>query len=507
MTLIKGRDHAGDLKIDADAVVVGTGAGGSVIARELARAGLSVVALEEGGFHTPSDFNQREDEMLPLLFQEGGGRSTKDLAIRVLQGRGVGGSTVHNTNLCKRIPDQILEQWSHTHRVSNVAPDDLRPSFEQIERELSVGEMPKSIVSRNNDVLERGVARLGWKGGPLKHNRRGCQGSGFCELGCVYDAKENALKVMIPDAIKRGATVVSDARVTRVTHQSGRVNGIEGVLTTKEGHPKGELRIRANVVVLAASAVGSAYLALRSDLPNPHRVTGSGLRMHPGGIAAGIFDEEIAAHRGIPQSYECTELLSFDEGSEKRIWIVPAFAHPIGTAAIMPGFGPAHMASMRDYTKIAVLTAMLHDETSGFVLAEDRGPRLDYQMIEADRAALARGLVASAKLLFAAGAKRVVIPAMRPVHLTSEKELEQLDTSFVAPHSVPLSAVHPMGTMRMGDDPRTSAVSSQGEHHQMRGLFVCDGSLFPTSIGGPPQIGIYSFALHLSPHVIGRARA
>lgn len=506
MTIRKGRDHIGPLTLDADAVVVGTGAGGAVVARELARAGLSVVALEEGGYHTPADFNQREDEMLPLLFQEGGGRSTSDLAIRVLQGRGVGGSTVHNTNLCKRIPDQILEQWTHAYRVSNVAPADLRPRFEQIERELSVSDMPKSLVSRNNDVLERGVARLGWKGGPLKHNRRGCQGSGFCELGCVYDAKENALKIMIPDALSHGATVIADARATRVLHQAGRVNGVEGVLTSKDGRPKGEFRIRAKVVVLAASAVGSAYLALRSDLPNPHRITGSGLRMHPGGIVAGIFDEEIAAHRGIPQSYECTELLSFEEKSEKRTWIVPAFAHPIGTAAIMPGFGAAHMTRMRDYTNIAVLTAMLHDETSGFVVPEDRGPQLHYRMIEADRSALARGLVASAKLLFAAGAKRVVIPAIRPVELNSEKELNSLDTSFVAPHSVPLSAVHPMGTMRMGDDPKTSAVSSQGEHHQMRGLFVCDGSLFPTSIGGPPQIAIYSLALHLSPHVIERAR-
>ena len=507
MTIVRGREHAGDFTMDADAVVIGTGAGGSVVLRELARAGLRVVALEEGGYHTASDFSQKEDEMLPLLFQEGGGRSTQDLAIRVLQGRGVGGSTIHNTNLCKRTPDAILELWERRYGVSGMSSRALAPSFDQIERELSVSPMPRHLVSRNNEVLERGVKALGWQGGVLQHNRRGCQGSGFCELGCVYDAKENALKVMVPAAVSAGAQVVSDAEVTKILHHDGRVTGVIGRLKGADGKARGEIRIRARVVVLAASAVGSAYLALRSDLPNPHRITGSGLRMHPGAVAAGIFDEEIAAHRGIPQSYECTEHLSFEEGSDKRTWIVPAFAHPIGTASIMPGFGASHMKSMRDYTRIAVLTAMLHDESSGSVIATDRGPRLAYKMNEADRKALAKGLVACARLLFAAGAKRVVLPAVRPVNLSSEKELDGLDTSFVAPHSVPLSAVHPMGTMRIGDDPKHSVVSSTGEHHQMRGLFVTDGSLFPTSIGGPPQISIYAFALHLSPHVIARARA
>ena len=98
-------------------------------------------------------------------------------------------------------------------------------------------------------------------------------------------------------------------------------------------------------------------------------------------------------------------------------------------------------------------------------------------------------------------------PAIPPVTLRSARDLDRLDTSFVRPHGVPLSSVHPMGGMRMGDDPRRSTVSSTGEHHQLKGLFVADGSLFPTSLGGPPQISIYSFALHLAPHMVERARS
>jgi choline dehydrogenase-like flavoprotein len=166
------------------------------------------------------------------------------------------------------------------------------------------------------------------------------------------------------------------------------------------------------------------------------------------------------------------------------------------------------MAAMRTYPNIAVLTAMVHDETSGEVSVGDDGrPVLTYAMTEPDRAQLARGLVACARLLLAAGARQVTIPAVPPLRVTSARELDALDPSVLRPHSVPLTAVHPMGTMRMGEDVKRSVVRSTGEHHQLRGLFVLDGSLFPTSIGVPPQIGIYAFALHLAPRVVERARA
>jgi choline dehydrogenase-like flavoprotein len=160
------------------------------------------------------------------------------------------------------------------------------------------------------------------------------------------------------------------------------------------------------------------------------------------------------------------------------------------------------MAAMRSYRNLAVLTAMLHDETSGEVSVDEDRPVLRYKMIESDRLQLARGLVASARILLAAGAREVTIPAVPPVRVTSPRELDALDLAFVRPHAVPLAAVHPMGTMRMGDDPRTSVVDARGEHHHLKGLFVADGSLFRSSIGGPPQISIYALALHLAPHLV-----
>ncbi len=446
--------------------------------------------------------------MLPRLFQDAGGRATADMAIRVLQGRGVGGSTVHNTNLCKRTPEEILHLWARKFGIEGASPAELRPAFEAIEGDLSVSEIPPDMRNANNDVLRAGCEALGWRGGPLKHNRIGCQQSGFCELGCAYDAKQNALKVVLPQAIQAGARVYSDVEAVRLVHDGSHVRGVHAVARDESGRIRASVEIWAKVVVLAASAIGSAALARRSGLPDPYNQLGRGLRMHPGGAVAGRFDREIAGWRGIPQSYECTEHLSHEEGSDSRVWIVPAFAHPVGAAATLPGFGASHMAAIRAYPRLAVLSAMVHDETSGEVDVDGDGrPVIRYAMTERDRGQLAKGLLACARLLLAAGAVEVTIPAIPAVRITQASQLPSVDTSVLRPHSVPLTAVHPMGTMRMGEDPHASVVNSTGEHHQVRGLFVSDGSLFPTSIGAPPQISIYAFALHLAPNVIERARA
>ncbi|HEX4445724.1 MAG TPA: GMC family oxidoreductase [Polyangiaceae bacterium] len=505
---ILGRDLTQDVVLQVDAVVIGTGAGGSIALRELARAGLDAIALEEGAYQTSRDFDQREDRMLPRLFQDAGGRATADMAIRVLQGRGVGGSTIHNTNLCKRTPDEILDLWARKYGVVGASAADMQPAFEAIERDLSVSEIPAPMRNANNEILRAGCEALGWRGGPLNHNRVGCQQSGFCELGCAYDAKQNALKIVLPQAIAAGARVYADVEAVRLVHDGTRVTGVHAVARDADGRVVASVDVWARVVVLAASAVGSAALARRSGIPDPNGQLGRGLRIHPGGAVAGRFDRVIAGWRGIPQSYECTEHLSHEEGSDSRVWIVPAFAHPVGAAATLPGFGAPHMAALRAYPRLAVLTAMVHDETSGEVDVDGDGrPILRYSMTDRDRGQLAKGLVACARLLLAAGAVEVTIPAIPALRVTRASELDSVDTTTLRPHSVPLTAVHPMGTLRMGEDPRRSVVGSTGEHHHLRGLFVSDGSLFPTSIGGPPQISIYAFALHLAPHMVERARS
>lgn len=497
MTFSRGRELTSPAHYDVDAVIVGSGAGGSMAAREISRAGRTVLVLEEGGDHLPADFDQREEHMIPKLFAELGGRRTDDLAVTVLSGRGVGGSTTHNTNLVKRTDPAILDRWREEHGLAGLDANAMGIYFDEVESLLGVGVIPEGRISEHNQRFRRGVEALGYRGGVLSHNRDGrCVGSGFCELGCAYDGKMNARRILLPEAVERGATVLSDARVTRIVHDGTTASGVSGVLLDEHGRTRGTFDVTARAVCLAGSAIGSPALALASRVPDPHGQLGAHLHLHPGAAIAGIFEDRIEAWRGIPQSYECTHFLDLGPDARSRVWIVPSFAHPVGTAANTPGFGPDLMRSMRDYPRMAVLAAMVHDETEGNVYVSGDRARIAYRPSRPDREQLALGAREAARILFAAGAHEVRIPARPPITLTSVEAIDGVITSDrFLPHDAVLTAVHPMGSLRMGADPATSACDGLGRMHALRGLFVMDGSLFPTSIGTPPQLSIYAFAM------------
>ena len=288
--------------------------------------------------------------MLPLLFQERGARMTADFAIRVLMGRGVGGSTIHNTNLCKRTPPQILDLWARKYGVVGCSEAELLPDLRR-DRARSVGHRDRrSLCATGTTRFSRAAMKaLGFHGGPLKHNRVGCRESGFCELGCAYDAKQNVTKVLLPDAFSRSRAGGGHERRSRDQASStaaARCRASPASPTDAAGKPVAQVALRAKVVVLAASAVGSAALALASGVPDPqwaHRTRAFGCTPAPRWRGSSI--ERIDGVYGIPQSYECTEFLDFGEESDRRVWITTAFAHPIGAAASMPGFGAPHMAS------------------------------------------------------------------------------------------------------------------------------------------------------------------
>jgi choline dehydrogenase-like flavoprotein len=426
-----------------------------------------------------------------------------DRAVKIHQGRGVGGSTLHNLNLCKRIPISIRERWAEERKLSKLPARAWDALYDEVEALLSVSEVPRERYNRHNRLLEEGCRALGWRGGGLRHNREGCIGSGFCEIGCAYDGKNNAAKVLLPRAVAAGADVLSCCQAVRVRHAGGEVQGVEArAIDPRTQRELGAVSIDAPRVCLAGSATGTPALLLRSGVPDPGGETGNHLHIHPALVAAGDFDEPVRAWEGIPQTYECTELLQLDREGGHRVWIVPAFAHPVGTAALVPGHGPAHREVMKRYANLAVLTAMIHDQTSGRVRPDgDLRLSIDYWPDEGDRRELVLGLVACARLLFAAGARRVFVPGHPPRAYERGDSLGDLETMALTRGSMDVTAVHPMGSVPMGEIP-SAAVDSEGRHRHLRGLWIADGSLFPSSIGVPPQLSIYALGLH-----VGRAIA
>lgn len=498
----------GPLQIHADLCVIGSGAGGAMAAMVAAEAGLNVVVLEAGGFFSADDMTQREEAMLPQLYWDACGRTTADRNIRIHQGKGVGGSTLHNLNLCKRISKELLLDWQRKFGLKHLPPEKWAALYSEVEKLLEVTEVSREHWNTHNSLLEKGVQNLGWRGGALSHNRSGCIGSGFCEIGCAFDAKNNAAKVLIPRAIAANAQVLIHCQAIRVTHENGRVVGVSAVAIDAKSHePLHEIAIVAPRICLAASATATPALLHRSGLARIEGAVGDSLRIHPAVVAAGDFAHPVRAWQGIPQTYECTEMLDFADSPpktaahSKRIWIVPAFGHPMGTATMMPGMGTAHRELMLRYEHLAVLTAMLHDTTAGRVRPDgDQAISIDYVPNKDDRRDLRLGLKASAQLLFAAGARRVIIPLLKPLVLRAMAEVSLIDELKLLPGEIGITAVHPMGSVPMGDDPQRFAVDSRGQFAGVHGLWIADGSLFPTSIGVPPQLSIYAMGLH-----VGRA--
>ncbi len=491
------RQLTANRELQADVCIVGSGAGGSAAAYALARAGRSVIVLERGSFMTPKDFDQREENMFPKLFYDAGGRTTRNRAIRVLHGHGVGGSTLHNINLCKRIPDPVFNSW----QLPRFNADALRPHYAQVEKLLGVSRIGPERLNENNRRFKAGVEKLGYRGGFLDHNRKDCVGSGFCELGCAFDAKLNALRVLIPEAVRNGATVLADTRALHFETTGRRISRlVTQTLNPETGAQLSTHGITAKTFICAGGAVETPLLLQRSGVANPYNLIGSRLHLHPGVAALGEFEQPVRSWQGIPQSYECTEFLSFAPAAraedEKRIWMIAGSAHPAGAASMLPGFGDEHATWMEKLPHLGCISAMVHDSTRGTVARKGEfGADLNYVLNSADRAQLATGLREAARILLAAGAREAVIPFVTPLRVRNMGELDRAKIE-VNDLDIDLVAVHPMSTVWIGRSPKDSCLDETGRYWQLDNLLVGDMSAYPSSIGVPPQLSAYAMGLY-----------
>jgi choline dehydrogenase-like flavoprotein len=496
-----------DLALRAEVCVIGSGAGGAVAAAELAVGGRDVVVLEAGPHWTSRDFTQREDEMLPRLFEEAGMRQTADGAVTVLQGRCIGGSTVHNLCYCFRTPDPILALWRDEHALPELTPAALEASFARVEAGLRVQPIREDEVNALNRIVRRGTQALGWSGLLSKHNREACVQAGYCILGCSYDAKQSMLVTYVPRADAAGARIWADAQVEGIEASGGRVRRVHARAVDPRGRPGARLTVEAPVVVLAAGAVATPDLLLRSRIANRSGRVGRGLHLHPSVMVAGIFDEPIHAYRGIPQSWYVDEFIDLERDPHRGYVLMPITGFPALTGTQMPGFGREHFRWMRQFAHTAGLLVLLHDQSEGSVAPGSSlgRPRLRYALTPDDERQLAEGLVHCCELLLAAGAREVVVPYFdAPLVVRPGDDLGAVARRGAAAGTIPIASTHPQSTVRMGGDPRRAVVNAWGECHELAGLFVADMSVFPTSLGAPPQITTAALADRAAHHVLER---
>ena len=483
----------------ADVCVIGSGAGGAVVAKELAEAGLSVIILEAGETHDPTTFGNYEPEMLRRLFWDSGLRRTRDGAIVISQGKGVGGSTVHNLCYAVRPPQVLLDGWG--------VPD-LSSNFDRVEQTLGVTQIQETDVNRLNTVIRRGCEVMKWRGVVQRHNRGACPTCGSqCLFGCplsksIQDdpkrmGKQSMAVTYIPLALAAGARLYSDCTAEKIHVEKGSTSGVSAQL------PSGKLHVQSKVVVLAAGAVNSPQLWLKSRLPNLKQRVGKNLRLHPAVFVGGIFNETINGHLGIPQSYYIDQFLNLERAHNSGYLLMPAFGSQMIVAASLPGFGEDHRELMERYGHIAALLVLLHDRTTGRVSINYKGaPNIAYQLRRSDKKVLVEGAVNAARLLFAAGATEILIPYTQHFPIKTDADLEIIRQRGIVPNDIMMASSHPQGTLRMGENPNRTVVNFSGESHAVKGLFVADASLFPTSVGVPPTLTIAALAEHIAHQII-----
>jgi choline dehydrogenase-like flavoprotein len=472
--------------LECDAVVVGSGAGGAVVAKELADRGYAVVIIEEGALYRRDAFRGS-----PLAAKRRFYRGKAAIAavgnavIPTFMGRLVGGSTAINTATCWRTPAWILERWCDELGTDALSSARLAPHFGRVERFLGVAPVPDRLLGGLARVVARGCDRLGWKHGPVERNAPDCDGQGVCDFGCPSGGRRGMDASYVPAALARSALLVTGTRAEQVLIERGRAVGVVGRVPGSDR----TLRVRAPAVVLSGGAVPSPLLLLRQGIGNRSGQVGRNLSLHPACSLTARFEEPVGSHVFVPQDYCCSEF------HRDGILLLGATAPLSMLPLMLPMLGRELTGAVERYDRHASLGVMVEDHTRGRVrLGRGGEPRLSYWLTPVDLARLHRGLEHAAELFFAAGALEVYPTLVRGIRFARDGGLGALRRLRLRPWDLVLISFHPLGTCRMGTDPRRSVVGLDHQSHDVPGLFVVDGSSLPGPPAVNPQLTIMAMA-------------
>ncbi len=503
----------GDQALSADAVVVGSGAGGGMIAAQLAAAGKDVIILEKGGYYNEADFNGSEALMTPQLYLRRGLLATKDLGMIVLAGSCLGGGTIVNWSTSLRTPPDVLAEWEREHGLSGVTAPAYQQGFAVAERRLGVN-TDDSEPNPNNAALQRGCEALGYEWRRIPRNASDCQQRcGACGYGCPYGRKQSTMLTFLQDAADGGARFIARCQVERVVIERGQVSGVEGWALDERDGQRRRVVVKAPVVVVAGGAVESPALLLRSGLRNPN--IGAHLRLHPVVAMAAYYEQPVEPWRGSLQTVLSDHFKHMQGGYGLRFEMAPA--HPGMLGMVTPWrSGAQHKQDMGRSQHAATFIALMRDTGEGRVTLDKQGdPTLTYFPNGADRRALTQAMGELAKIAAAGGATRVAALHSRELTLDaaggrpgaiSAAQLRafasEAERRGIAPNALPLFSAHQMGTCRLGADARTAVADPWGEVFGVKGLFIGDASGFPTASGVNPMLSIMALAYRVALRIV-----
>jgi choline dehydrogenase-like flavoprotein len=489
------------LQLKADAVVVGSGAGGAIAAYELSRAGKKVIVLEAGPYVPSEKFTEMLAVSMGTMYADHGGQSNTTGDITVLQGACVGGSTVVNAALCFRTPDYYLNLWGKQFGLRNLSPATLRPYFEKVERNLNIKTAGAAETSAGAELIAQGLKKMNLPLGHARRNVKDCMLTGACFSGCASDRKRSMLVTYLPWATQLGAVIHADTRVTRVLADERGAKGVEAeVVDPASGQLKAKVQVDAPIVVLAAGPVQTPILLQRSGLANSSGQVGKNFACHPTLSVTAVFDKPVDDFYGATHSLYMDRYTLPEAGG---YLLLNAVQDPVeASIQVEPGTGKPYVAYMSQYRNTIRLISLIHDKNSGEVKWENGAKSIRYDVDDEDFEAMKKGLKTTCKVLFASGARKLHVPSSQPLEITKAEDVDAMIGGLKNERArYRYTSFHPQGTCRMGADPKTTVVNPYGETHDVKRLYVADASLLPTSIGYNPSETVYALAHYISDRI------
>ncbi len=489
-----------ECELEADVVIVGTGAGGGALAALLAEQNLAVAILEEGRFHERQAFSGSPGGRMRKLWRQAGLTFTLgNVPVSIPQGKMVGGTTAINSGTCYRTPDAVLQDWQHRLGLpADLSPQAMARHFSAVEAELQVTPGDTRHLGGIADVVARGAEAMGHHHYPLDRNAPSCDGQGTCIVGCPTDAKRSTNVSYVPRALRAGAELFTGLPVTRVLRRGRRAVAVEARGCDRHG-VRHVLRVKARAVVLACGSLHTPKLLWDSGLDLPR--LGRNLSIHP---ALGMWVRTphiLGPWSAIPQSYAVEGVV------DERVRFEGFYLPPQLAGPLLPAEGAELTRWMDDAEHVGQFGFMVRDHNVGRVRRGLGGRTwVHYDLDKPTLKRLQLGAAALAELLLRGGGEEV-LAGLGPIHSVSTvDEARAIGTARLRPRHFRLTACHPLGTTALGTDPSRGVVDPEHKVFGTDNLYVVDGGCVPTSLGVNPQVTIMALA-HRAAESLGAALA
>ena len=503
MSHISHRARWNNLHLAADYVVVGSGAGGATIAAHLARGGAEVLLIEAGAWRDPEHYPESAFGGMRDLMDDFGSTMTRGRALwPIVQARTVGATTVVNSAIAVRTPDDVFDLWRTQSGIDGTGfRTELLRFQDELDTELKVGIAPASSRGRNNELAMQGAQALGIEGHWMRRYVDDCSGSGACMTGCREGKKQSLNLNFVPEVLERGGTVLSNASVQRIDLDGRRATGVRGRFHHPRTRQKGaRFTVRANkAVIVAASATHSPCLLERSGVRSP--ALGKYFRAHPGSGVCGIYPDHVDMGRGNTQGWA-----SLEHRLDKHIKLETLSLPPEMLMTRIQGGGTTFMERLTELRNMAMWVQALRAESVGTVRNGlfDR-PAVAYTLDARDMARFRHGMATVARLHFAAGATSVTPGIHGLPYRLGPDEVHRIDEAPLDPQHYLGILSHLFGGCVMGTDPRTSVCDREGRVHGYQGLCIADASMIPSTLGVNPQHTIMALARWVGANLLEHA--